>query len=459
MTRISLADKMREKMEEFNLGSEFTPPILSTGIDVLDYKNGRYTYDEYGAERLVLGVDGGKIIMIVGEAGTAKTTLALQIAKTMITPYLDYGAFIQHQDFERATTDERAMNILGIKSKTELNKCYVHPIKGINTETTFQTVKEIVAIKNCEEELKEMDKKERKKFKNPFTVSNVWSSNPDETMLLPTPLIIDSLSMMQPKNFDEEDELAGNMSAAVAAKRNASFFRGLIGDFIDGNIVPIIVNHINKEINTNMFAKPTQSLNFLAPGEIMPGGKMAVYLANTLWKLEAGPKLTEDKEFGIKGFIVRAILVKSRSNAAGNVCELVYDQVNGFDNILTNFLLLKQNKLILGSGIGFYLKGYDSVKFSQKNFKEKYLEHDGLKRHFDELVYETLIKNVPKPSEKEKLDIDKVIENENEEFEKIKEEKGLIEVEFEGIEGRYWQNPNDPDEVYNEDGQLVEFVS
>ena len=70
-------------------------------------------------------------------------------------------------------------------------------------------------------------------------------------------------------------------------------------------------------------------------------GKAVTYLTNTLIRLGADKKLDPEKDFGVKGFYVEGKLVKSRNNAAGIQFKMVYDQEQGFDNDLTNFVNLK----------------------------------------------------------------------------------------------------------------------
>ena len=182
-------------------------------------------------------------------------------------------------------------------------------------------------------------------------------------------------------------------------------------------------------------------------------GKAAVYLANTLWKLRASSKLTEDKEFGIKGFLINADLVKSRSSAAGVSCVMVYDQVNGFDNVLTNYVFMKEAGLIGGAGQGFFIKGLDNVKFTQKNFKNKYLEMDGLRRHFDELLEETLINSIPRPEINGSLDVDQALRDE---FEQLKIKLKLQECELEGMPGTFWWDSKS-DAYFDNDGVALDF--
>ncbi len=448
---MGLADAVRTVMVNEGLGEEFIPPVVSSGFDVLDYANGKIAINEDDEEEIVVGFDVGKMIMIIGQSGTAKTSLAVQMGKNIIDPFGDLG-FVQHQDFERSTSDERIMNLYGCRTRAELSKKCVHPLKDLNTETTFNLIKRIVDIKTCVLEMKGLRGKARLEFPNPYMVEH--ANDARKMMLVPTPLIIDSLATMMPKSVDEDGDLAGNMSGAATAKKNTSFFKGLLGDFIDGAILPIIINHITVKININSFIPMAADINYLKQDESLPGGKAAMFLTNTMFKLVASKKLNYGSDFNIKGFIVRAELIKSRSNFSGISCELVYDQVNGFDNILSNFLLMKNNKLIGGGGKSSFVKGYEDVKFTQATYKDAYLSDDKFADFVDDLVQDLLIKTIPRPEMYgQEIDVDEEILKA---FEIFKKRNKLVPVELDGDEEEYWEHPKSG-VIYDSIGDVVEM--
>jgi len=124
-------------------------------------------------------------------------------------------------------------------------------------------------------------------------------------------------------------------------------------------------------------------------------GKAASYLTNTLTKLETGSKLETDKEFGIKGFYLSGILVKSRSTEAGVSFKMVFEQKKGVNNLLTNFANLKDLGRITGAGRSFKLDTCPDVKFSIKEFQNKYYESAELRKAFDAAVHEEYSKFLP----------------------------------------------------------------
>lgn len=107
-------------------------------------------------------------------------------------------------------------------------------------------------------------------------------------------------------------------------------------------------------------------------------------------RVDPGSKMKEEEGLGVPGFVNIITIVKSRTNRAGQMMETVFTQDWGYDNILTNFLFLKSLKLVKGGGRSFYLEGLDSVKFSQKSFRDKLQTSPELQAHFEKLVKQNL---------------------------------------------------------------------
>jgi hypothetical protein len=127
-------------------------------------------------------------------------------------------------------------------------------------------------------------------------------------------------------------------------------------------------------------------------------GNTAVYLSSCTVKLTAKKKYTEEESFGARGFEVLAELIKSRSSAAGLTCVMYLDQVNGFDNDVSNFLALYEAKRLQGSGNGYWLKATgEKSKFKRKNFLEKLTQDASLKEAFNTEVAEVLQAYIPVP--------------------------------------------------------------
>ena len=66
--------------------------------------------------------------------------------------------------------------------------------------------------------------------------------------LEPTVYILDSLAMLMPEKYSDEEELSGQMSATAAAKANASVFRRIVPMLKAANIILFVVNHLTQKV-------------------------------------------------------------------------------------------------------------------------------------------------------------------------------------------------------------------
>lgn len=213
--------------------------------------------------------------------------------------------------------------------------------------------------------------------------------------LIPTVYILDSLAMLTPEKLTEEEELSGQMSTTATAKTNTAVFKRIVPKLKAANIILFTINHINDKIEVNAFTHTKSQVSFLKPGETLPGGKAALYLANNLIRVDDGAKLKETDGLGINGKIVDFEIIKSRTNAAGRSVPMVFDFTNGFDDILSLFMFLKSTGAII-TGATCYLRGHEDMKFRQRDFKNKLFNDPEFAKAFNEVAraeLETLLGN------------------------------------------------------------------
>lgn len=380
---MNLFDELQNAMKDENkFGRDVSPVMLPTGFDCFDFMNGTTVLNADGSTKITKGIDAGKLVTVIGKSGSGKTTFAIQSAYNLIKPYEQGTMFIL--DFEQSSDARRIQSITGMSSEEFKRRVGIKKV-GISTETVLDTVVAIKNIKKQNEKALLVDSGEVDADGNPVKI------------LPPTVVVIDSIAMMFPKESLESEEMQGQMSATAAAKANTQLFKRLVQPCIDGNIICFFINHINQKVSTSVM--PTQAqVNYLGQDETLPGGNAPIYLTNTLIRITTATKLEEDKLFKIKGFMTKIQLVKSRTAPAGSSVNLVYNQSEGFDNILSNLQFLKDNGKVLGAGIGMYLLGYPDVKFSFANFKEKLELNSSFKKYFEELSAETLSTLVRKSS-------------------------------------------------------------
>ena len=198
----------------------------------------------------------------------------------------------------------------------------------------------------------------------------------------PTVYILDSVALLMPAQYTEEEELSGSMSATAAAKTNSMSFKRIIPMLKAANIILLMINHINKKIDINPMQRTKAQVSYLKQDESLPGGNTIIYLTNLLIRFDDNTKLKEDEAFGIAGNFVDITLVKSRNNRAGKTCTLVFDQDRGFDPELSLFVMLKDAKRVNGAGAYLYIGDRSDIKFSQKEFKNKLKENSELRTAF-----------------------------------------------------------------------------
>ena len=216
-----LTDLFRQAIEKNNLGVESNyEPNYATGIDIVDYRNGRVEGDE-----ILAGVDGGKIFTIIGKSGSGKSTLAIQSAVKIVEPYQN-GQVI-HLDFENATTSARIKK-LSHWSDEEINAKYIHMNKGIYSESLYKLVKATARIKLENYESLAIDT-----GKTDINGNSIY-------VLPPTVFLVDSWATVVPQDISEEEELSGSMSATSIAKTNNAIIKRIIGCMKEANIMLII---------------------------------------------------------------------------------------------------------------------------------------------------------------------------------------------------------------------------
>lgn len=362
---------MDEEISKVGAGKSKVLLNYPMGIDIFDYRNARIENDE-----ILAGFNGGKIITFIGKSGSGKTSAALKLGFNIIAPY-DSGILI-HMDYENASNPARAYTIArtcGLNKKS-LKGRYKYLNENIYTETLYKLVKSTAKLKlENFEELKISSGKE--------------DENGNEIFVLPpTVIVVDSWASVIPDEISNEEELSGQMSATSIARQNNAVIKRITQPMAKANITLIVVNHITTKVEINPYQRSAKELNYLGNDESTPGGSSVNYLADSLIKLAPGSKLEEDKDFGIKGFYVTGIFLKTRSNEAGRPFELIFNQKIGFDNFYTNFNYLKKQKYLRGNGRAYYFDFAPDIKFTQKNVKELYETNEEWREGFDNLIQE-----------------------------------------------------------------------
>lgn len=342
----------------------------STGFLNFDFMNGTVVHvqnKDKDFKYYSVGIQDGCLVMLIGRSGCGKTTWAVQSAANIIRPFPT--ACIFHDDIEGGLTEYRKEILTGMHGD-ELAQRYISRNTGITAENFYERLKMIHDLKINNISDYEYD-------------TGCYDIHGEKIYkLIPTVYILDSVALLMPEKFTEEEELSGSMSATAAAKTNSMSFKRIIPMLKAANIILLMINHINKKIDINPMQRTKSQVSYLKQDESLPGGNTIVYLTNLLLRFDDNTKLKEDEAFGIAGNMVDIGLVKSRNNRAGKTCTLVFDQNKGFDPELSLFVMLKNAKRINGAGAYLYIGNRSDIKFSQKVFKEKLRENPELRQIF-----------------------------------------------------------------------------
>jgi len=365
-----LLNKLREKDKKGLFNPSQVSVTYPTGFLPFDYLNGYKVKVMDINENLIgtypaTGITGGTFVTIIGKSGVAKTTWTIQTAFNIVKDF-DDDAFIMCYDLEQALNYTRIKNITGATQEELDNKFVLRQEKNY-IEDIFDS---IIDIANT---------KEANKEDFSYDTGNVDEFNRPIRAYVPTVIIIDSIPTLSSKDTEGEEEMKSQTDAMKAAKRLKQFYSSLMPIIKTYNITIFTINHINVKIDINPFAKSQNQIMYLKQDESLPGGVAPIYYANTLIKFVSSTKFSVDDD-GFDGFMVRLELIKSRSNKAGQSCNLVYNQLTGFDPIMTLLQFATDNSLIDGRNPYKYFKSNKDVKFDSRKFREEFETNDELKK-------------------------------------------------------------------------------
>lgn len=361
-----------------------------TGSINFDFKNGQVIYvkdQKTGNEfkYYSLGVADGSLNTIIGRSGCGKTTWALQSAANIVRNFPN--SFIMHEDIEGGISEPRKQTLMKFTYE-EFKKKYIARDKGITNENFYQRIKMLHDLKMTNYEEWEYDTGCYDHFGNKIF------------KLQPTVVILDSIAMLMPEKYANEEEMSGQMAATSAAKANSALVKRIIPMLKSANIIMFAINHVLKSVDINPYQRAKASIAYLKQGEYTPGGKEFEYLANLFIRFDDSKLKSET--YDIDGSLVDIEFIKSRNSKAGKACTMVFNQDDGFDNDLSTFILLKDGGMIKGAGAYQYVDGHPEFKFTQKKFKNLLLE----KPEFGKVVSECAFKLLSERLEAENKEVD-----------------------------------------------------
>lgn len=382
MGALSLSSLFREKVSKIKdprMNRETAPDYqYPTGFLTFDYMNGVVVHvkkDDMQFTYNSIGIVDGSLAMVIGRSGCGKTTWCVQTAGNIIRPFEQSAVYMD--SLEGGIVDTRASQLLKMDGE-DLKNRFIQRNTGITAENFYERIKIIHDLK-----LEHLDEFE-------YDTGTVSPTGEKIYKLAPTVYILDSLALLTPDKYSDEDELSGQMSTTAAAKTNTQVFKRIVPLLKAANIILFVINHITEKVEISAFAKSQGQLSYLKPDERIGGGRAAIYVSNLLIRMDDHSKMKEDEGFGIDGILVDLTLLKSRTSHAGNKITLVFNYDSGFDAELSLLYFLKTSKLINGAGAYLYFGDRSDLKFSQKQFKQKLQESEEFRQVFIETLMPAL---------------------------------------------------------------------
>lgn len=368
---------LKENDKKNLFSTNVTTIFHKTGFPLIDYYFGAVmnVHDELGKiikQEPRIGQAAGTFNLIIGNTGSAKTTLAVQIAGNIIRQYTNANAILF--DCEQRTDISRCENITKLPSSYFQNDKFMLKSGTVSLETIQEMIVKTYVTKM--------------KLKKEIMVNSGFKDEFGKDIMIfpPTVIIIDSITTVLNETFSPDsakeasdaEKMRGNTEGARDAKTLKGFFKDILPLCKEGNIIVYGINHINTNMSMNAFIPVAKQQNFLKQDESIPGGKTMLYYPHNIIKLTAKPSddFSEDSD-GFKGHMVMVEPIKSSSNQSGNNSkglsfEMVFSQKDGFDSLRSMIMYGKEYGLIEGNKSRMKFKEDDSFTFSFKNiYKEK----------------------------------------------------------------------------------------
>lgn len=365
MSDVSLLSQLFRKRvaetKDFNMINEANEDIgYPTGYLNFDFLNGYITYEfdaSTGQKKAYYstGLTDGSYVAFIGNTGTGKTTLICQMAANIVRPFKTSTIF--EDSLESGLTHARRRSLSGFSDEEYKNR-YIIRNSGITAENVYERIKMIHDLKVSNPDQFLYDTGHKDSYGNPIMKFE------------PTIYIIDSIAMLMPKKYTEEDELAGKSMGPASALIITSVFRSILPMLKAANIILFGINHILEDVQLTAMPKK-QIVPYLKQGERLPKGRTITFLANNIIRIENQNKLKKDEGYKIEGSVTSVQILKSRSSGNKMATNLIFDFDNGFDPWLSLLRFMQDNKLIQGSGVSMYFDDEKKYKFSQANFLEQ----------------------------------------------------------------------------------------
>lgn len=344
----------KDKLFEF---SEYdnTQIKASTGFEVLD--------------AIIAGSEDSKGLQLrtfntfYGNSGSGKSTLLLQIAYNIVKNNNGKIIFI---DAEQTMYPERITKLGIDMSKVALIK------QDLSVENFYQLLKRTARIRNKEKEM----------FGEAYIMEN------------PTIIIVDSFTALASAKESEVEDY--NSAMGVTARAHSAYLKTHIGLLFKYNITVFGILQPRDNIQIGPTPKAKDLLH-MKNDTVLGGGKAIPFYSFYLCQLRS--KKVIDESYGVSGMEVEVKFVKSKSSASNKPVTLMFLDVTGYSNLLTNYKILLDNKVITAAGAYKKLPGYDKNWYT-RDLEKLYTTDEEFRVAFDKALDENLrscIDSIPEP--------------------------------------------------------------
>lgn len=368
---------LKENDKKNLFSTNVTTVFLKTGFPIIDYYFGAVIniHDEMGKiirQEARVGQAGGTFNLIIGNTGTGKSTLGLQIIGNIIRQYPYSNAIVF--DCEQRTDISRCENVTKLPASYFESDRFMVKSGAVSLEIIQEMIVKTYASKM--------------KLKKDIMIDSGLTDEFGERIMMfpPTCILIDSITTVINETFSPDsakevadaEKMRGNTEGARDAKTLKGFFKDILPLCKEANIIVYGINHINTNMSMNAFIPVAKQQNYLKQDESIPGGKTMLYYPHNILKLTAKPSddFSEESD-GFAGHMVMIEPIKSSSNQSGNNSkglsfELVFSHKDGFDSLRSLIMYGKEYGIIEGNKTRMKFKDDDSFTFNFKNlYKEK----------------------------------------------------------------------------------------
>lgn len=364
-----------------------------TGFPVFDYYLGYkvYVYDK--SDNIVdsyncIGIAAGSFNTFIGKPSTSKTTTAIQVAANIVRSF--ENGFVIHYDLEQALNYTRIQGLAKYPISVMEDGKYILRQESNGIDDIYKAIMKIYF-----EKVNNPDKYQ-------YNTGKLNEFGEQIILFEPTVVIIDSIAAMSEainendsKDVKKISELEGQTYANRVARELSQFMTKLMPRLRAAGIIVLAINQIKQKIDIGL-SKTAAQIYYLDQDETLPGGQAPQFYAHTLTKFIAiGSEKYNMLEHGFDGFGVKAKIIKSRTNQAGQEFIMSFDKQRGIDSERTSVRYAKDNGLLGGARRdSMYFVDDKDTKLSVINIHKSFNENTELYK----IMYKHII-----PSLEEKL--------------------------------------------------------